>query len=95
MLTNILSASAFKPIFTKCLIVGLEIVGGESGVKFLFSREGRPSGEGFVEFNSEADVQMAVKRHNEHMGQRYVEGMGCMNFVFSFLCKTLHIPTKS
>ncbi|KAK3090545.1 hypothetical protein FSP39_012589 [Pinctada imbricata] len=49
------------------------IVGGEDGVHFTFSREGRPSGEAFVELVDEENVQKAVTKHNEHMGNRYIE----------------------
>ncbi|XP_052235434.1 heterogeneous nuclear ribonucleoprotein F-like isoform X2 [Dreissena polymorpha] len=43
------------------------------GVHFTFSREGRPSGECFVEVVSEQDVEKALERHKDHMGQRYIE----------------------
>lgn len=35
--------------------------------------DGRPSGEAFVELQSEEDVSKALAHHNEHMGRRYVE----------------------
>ncbi|XP_041362395.1 heterogeneous nuclear ribonucleoprotein H3-like isoform X2 [Gigantopelta aegis] len=42
-------------------------------VHFTFSREGRPSGEAFVEFMSDDDVERALKKHNKNMGSRYIE----------------------
>lgn len=51
-----------------------EIAGGEAGVHLTFSREGRASGEAFVEFASEEDLERGLEKHNEHMGQRYIEG---------------------
>ncbi|XP_045211542.1 heterogeneous nuclear ribonucleoprotein H3-like isoform X1 [Mercenaria mercenaria] len=44
-----------------------------NGVHFTFSREGRPSGEAFIELESEEDVEAALTRHKDHMGQRYIE----------------------
>lgn len=44
------------------------------GIHFTYSREGRPSGESFVELDSEVDVEAALERHKDHMGQRYIEG---------------------
>lgn len=38
------------------------------------SREGRPSGEAYVEMMSEEDVEKACKRDRDHMGHRYIEG---------------------
>ena len=35
--------------------------------------EGRPSGEAFVELLDEADLEAALKRNNNLMGQRYIE----------------------
>ncbi|KAK7113546.1 heterogeneous nuclear ribonucleoprotein F-like [Littorina saxatilis] len=52
---------------------GCEIAGGISGIHLTQSREGRPSGEAFVEFASEDDVQMALKKNREHLGSRYIE----------------------
>ncbi|PVD38868.1 hypothetical protein C0Q70_01493 [Pomacea canaliculata] len=52
---------------------GCEINEGVNGVHLTYSREGRPSGEAFVEFVSEDDVQAALKKNKEHLGQRYIE----------------------
>lgn len=50
------------------------ILGGKAGVHMTTSREGRPSGEAFVEFQSAEDVHRAIKRDRDHMGNRYIEG---------------------
>ncbi|XP_012605765.3 heterogeneous nuclear ribonucleoprotein F-like [Microcebus murinus] len=46
---------------------------GAAGVHFVYTREGRQSGEAFVEFESEEDVKMALKKDRESMGHRYIE----------------------
>jgi len=50
-----------------------KIAGGKDGIHLTFSRDGRPSGEAFVEFTSDEDLEKAVEKHNEHMGHRYIE----------------------
>ena len=50
-----------------------QVCNGEAGVHFTFVPDGRPSGEAFVELQSEEDVSKALGHHNEHMGRRYVE----------------------
>ena len=47
----------------------------EDGIKFTFTSEGRPTGECFVVLESEADLEEAMKRHNQHIGHRYIEGI--------------------
>ncbi|XP_012500108.1 PREDICTED: heterogeneous nuclear ribonucleoprotein F-like [Propithecus coquereli] len=49
------------------------IRGGPAGVHFVFTAQGRQSGRAFVELESEEDVRMALRKHRESMGQRYVE----------------------
>ncbi|XP_055876218.1 heterogeneous nuclear ribonucleoprotein F-like isoform X2 [Biomphalaria glabrata] len=49
------------------------IKNGEKGIHFTFSREGRPSGEAFVELESEEDITNALAQNNEHIGSRYIE----------------------
>lgn len=49
------------------------IEGGKDGIKFVFLREGRPSGEAFIELESEADFNKALEKNNDHMGHRYIE----------------------
>lgn len=39
------------------------------------TREGRPSGEAYIELASEEDVEAALKMDRKHMGKRYVEGI--------------------
>lgn len=39
------------------------------------SREGRPSGEAYVEMESDEDLKKGLAKHNEHMGHRYIEGI--------------------
>ncbi|XP_012509365.1 PREDICTED: heterogeneous nuclear ribonucleoprotein F [Propithecus coquereli] len=46
---------------------------GTAGVHFIYTREGRQSGEAFVELESEDDVKMALKKDRESMGHRYIE----------------------
>uniref|UniRef100_A0A1E1XSJ6 Putative splicing factor hnrnp-f n=1 Tax=Amblyomma sculptum TaxID=1581419 RepID=A0A1E1XSJ6_AMBSC len=49
------------------------IKGGINGVHMTLSREGRPSGEAYIELESEQDVEIGLQRHNEHIGHRYIE----------------------
>jgi len=51
----------------------VNIKGGTGGVYLTLSREGRPSGEAYIELCSEADFEAAKKKHNSNMGHRYVE----------------------
>ncbi|XP_053462804.1 heterogeneous nuclear ribonucleoprotein F-like isoform X4 [Nycticebus coucang] len=50
---------------------------GPGGIHFIYTREGRQSGEAFVELGSEDDVKMlaekALGRHKERIGHRYIE----------------------
>ncbi|XP_064227001.1 heterogeneous nuclear ribonucleoprotein F-like isoform X6 [Aotus nancymaae] len=46
---------------------------GVAGVHFIYTREGRQSGEAFVEFGSEDDVKLALKKDRESMGHRSIE----------------------
>ena len=39
-----------------------------------YTREGRATGEGYVEMSCAEDVEKALKKHNEHLGPRYIEG---------------------
>ena len=43
---------------------------------------GRPSGEAFVEIENPDDYTEAQKKHNAHLGSRYVEG----EYNLIFLC---------
>lgn len=57
-----------------CLFTGCKILNNGSGIHFTYTREGRPSGEAFVELETEEDLKVAVKKDRETMGHRYVEG---------------------
>uniref|UniRef100_A0A2K6AWX9 RRM domain-containing protein n=1 Tax=Macaca nemestrina TaxID=9545 RepID=A0A2K6AWX9_MACNE len=50
-----------------------KIQNGTSGIRFIYARGGRPSGEAFVELESEEEVNLALKKDRETMGHRYAE----------------------
>jgi len=43
-------------------------------VHFTYTRDGRPSGEAYIELASEQDVTVALGKNQQHMGKRYIEG---------------------
>jgi len=49
------------------------IVDGLNGIHMTYTREGRLTGEGYLELTCEEDVERALKKHNEHLGARYIE----------------------
>lgn len=49
------------------------IVGKVDGVCFTFSKEGRPSGEAFVELKTADDFKTAIAKDRKYMGHRYIE----------------------
>lgn len=44
-----------------------------NGIHMTLSREGRPSGEAYVEMVSEEDFKKGLDKNNQHMGHRYIE----------------------
>ncbi|KAK0181942.1 hypothetical protein PV327_000120 [Microctonus hyperodae] len=46
---------------------------GKAGIHMTMSREGRPSGEAYIEMETEEDIEKACKRDRDHMGHRYIE----------------------
>lgn len=51
----------------------VNIVGGEQGIHRTFTREGRPSGEAYIEVCSEEDVENGLGKDHQTMGRRYIE----------------------
>ncbi|XP_054717646.1 heterogeneous nuclear ribonucleoprotein H-like isoform X2 [Uloborus diversus] len=51
----------------------VNIKSGSDGIHMTLSREGRPSGEAYVEVDGEEDLAKALEKHNDHMGHRYIE----------------------
>ncbi|XP_013190425.1 heterogeneous nuclear ribonucleoprotein H [Amyelois transitella] len=54
-------------------LTGVNVVNGKEGVHLTEVRPGRPSGECFVEVESQEDVDAALKKDKEIMGKRYIE----------------------
>ncbi|XP_071829839.1 heterogeneous nuclear ribonucleoprotein H-like isoform X2 [Apostichopus japonicus] len=50
-----------------------KIVEEADGVKLIYGKDARPTGEAFVEFFDQNDMDSAFKMHNKHMGKRYIE----------------------
>lgn len=51
----------------------IKIEGGNDGIVFTFTPDGRPTGEAYVEFGDDHDQSDAMKKHKEVMGTRYIE----------------------
>ncbi|CAB1419656.1 unnamed protein product [Pleuronectes platessa] len=60
---------------------------GGGGIHFTYTREGRPSGEAFVELETEEDLKIAVKKDRETMGHRYVEVFKSNNVEMDWVMK--------
>lgn len=67
---NVINSVLTVAFFSDC-----KIQNGAQGIRFIYTREGRPSGEAFVELESEDEVKLALKKDRETMGHRYVEGL--------------------
>jgi hypothetical protein len=52
---------------------GVETVGGEAGVVFTCTPDGRPTGEAYVALAGPEAVAAALARHKERIGARYIE----------------------
>ncbi|XP_068920676.1 heterogeneous nuclear ribonucleoprotein H-like [Petaurus breviceps papuanus] len=62
------SASDVQHFFSEC-----KIQNGTSGIHFIYTTAGRPSGEAFIELESEDEVKLALTKDRETMAHRYVE----------------------
>ncbi|XP_046874639.1 heterogeneous nuclear ribonucleoprotein H-like isoform X3 [Hypomesus transpacificus] len=62
------SVDEVQRFFSDC-----KIANNGTSINFTYTREGRPSGEAFVEMDSEEDLKIAVKKDRETLGHRYVE----------------------
>lgn len=64
-------------------------MGKVNGVCFTFSKEGRPSGEAFVELKTSEDFRKALAKDRKYMGHRYIEGtltLKSRHMVFLNIC---------
>ncbi|GFY76188.1 heterogeneous nuclear ribonucleoprotein H [Trichonephila inaurata madagascariensis] len=52
---------------------GCKLKNGANGIHLTMSREGRPSGEAYVEFETPEDANKGLEKNNEHLGSRYIE----------------------
>lgn len=57
------SADEVQRFFSDC-----KIQNGAQGICFIYTREGRPSGEAFVELESEDEVKVALKKRQRNYG---------------------------
>ena len=47
---------------------------GKESAHLTLTREGRPSGEAYIEMASQEDLDEALEKDKQHMGKRYIEG---------------------
>lgn len=74
------TADDIQKFFRDC-----KIVGGKNGIHMTSSREGRPSGEAFVEFEDIDDLENAVQKDREHIGNRYIEGKWNLGYPWNLI----------
>ena len=51
----------------------MSVLDGEDGVLFVHQADGRATGDAFVLFASDEDVSMALTKHKQCIGTRYIE----------------------
>uniref|UniRef100_A0A3B3SBZ5 Heterogeneous nuclear ribonucleoprotein H1 n=1 Tax=Paramormyrops kingsleyae TaxID=1676925 RepID=A0A3B3SBZ5_9TELE len=73
---------SLQPVSYYVCLIDCKVADSGTNIHFTYTREGRPSGEAFVEMESEEDLKIALKKDRETMGHRYVEG--AEKFLFSF-----------
>lgn len=76
------SVDEIQRFFSDC-----KIANNGTSIHFTYTREGRPSGEAFVEMDSEEDLKIAVKKDRETMGHRYVEVFKSNNVEMDWVMK--------
>ena len=59
---------------------------GENSVHLTQTREGRPSGEAYIELATEEDMEKALEKDKQHMGKRYIEGNCAFHLVLLKFC---------
>ncbi|KAG7321398.1 hypothetical protein KOW79_015813 [Hemibagrus wyckioides] len=64
-----------------------KVANNGTSIHFTYTREGRPSGEAFVELESEDDLKIALKKDRETMGHRYVEVFKSNNVEMDWVLK--------
>ena len=63
------------PVLTKYFyLLGCEILGGTDGIHFTYVRDGRPSGEAYVELANSESLTHALSKDQNNLGKRYIEG---------------------
>ncbi len=51
----------------------MEVMDGEEGILFVNKTDGRATGDAFVLFRTEEDAQVALSKHKQVIGSRYIE----------------------
>lgn len=65
-------------------------MGGVSGVCLTYTKEGRATGEAFIELKTADDYKNALAKDRKYMGHRYVEGKCWIcDFLQQFLFKKI------
>ncbi|KAJ8276283.1 hypothetical protein COCON_G00080350 [Conger conger] len=76
------SVDEVQRFFSDC-----KIANNGTSIHFTYTREGRPSGEAFVEMESDEDLKIATKKDRETMGHRYVEVFKSNNVEMDWVMK--------
>ena len=61
---------------------GVNVVNGKNGIHFTYVKDGRPSGEAYLELESQHDLDQALSKDKHHMGKRYIDGLSFAKILF-------------
>ena len=63
--------------FQECFLyaLGVNVINGKNGIHFTYVKDGRPSGEAYLELESQEDLDQALSKDKHHMGKRYIDGI--------------------
>ena len=66
-----------------------EIVGGPNGIYFPMNERGLPTGEAFIEMESSRDIDKAMEKHRDCIGERLDEGR--CNIIDRVCCRYIEV----
>ncbi|XP_020660922.3 G-rich sequence factor 1 [Pogona vitticeps] len=72
---------------------GCKIRNGVQGIHFIYNKNGKPRGDALIELESHQDVQEALDKDRQYLGERYVKVFEIRNEDVAALMKNLNLTS--